>query len=66
MKKVLLILIAAMLFIGCTKEDKFNCYECDFGSGWKDAGCMTKSQLETVTFTDDYGNQINKSRCRKK
>lgn len=73
MKKLFTILALSLILVFCKKEGSNSstatyCYECDFyGTGYKDAGCMTKERWDTINFTDNLGNDLDKnSKCRKK
>jgi hypothetical protein len=75
MKKLTLLVIIAILFSSCKKEDpnvKY-CWECynvpTVAAGWVDYGCYTESQLYSIDLTDQFGTSFNysmKKNCRKK
>lgn len=67
MKKLFFLIFLTFSVIAC-KKDKQVCYECDFDGDtvYTDQGCFTKSDWEATTFTDNLGNPLDKSKCRKK
>ncbi len=68
----LLLSVTALSITACKKENKnsTHCYECknlNGTSNYQDAGCMTNDQWNSITFTDQNGNTVDKnSNCRRR
>lgn len=62
-KLILLLFLAPVMFIGCSKENKLGCYECEltFMPGVKKEICS--DEMPTV-WTDGNGNSAAVSNCK--
>jgi hypothetical protein len=68
MKRLLLCLLLTGALASCKKDTK-HCYECESGTTspqYIDVGCFTNSEWDAYQPTDAFGNNIPKSKCRRK
>lgn len=67
MKRIILAILITLSVSSCG-SDRVRCYECDLQKNgiYQDVGCHTRSEWETITFTDNLGNgTLDKARyCR--
>lgn len=65
--KRIIFAFALLASVSCG-SDRVRCYECDLDKNgtFEDAGCHTRSEWESITFTDNQGNgTLDKNRyCR--
>lgn len=67
MKTIITLLISAMLFSSCKKDEgrvsSQVCYECDLdqNGSYTDAGCHTPAEWDDLEFTDHNANPLDKN-----